>query len=525
MQVIKRLIFKARLPCTSFIKRPFTLINPILMDIIATKPIESREQDIYGDLPMIQSIEVIPLNFTSLKDLTAEDANKQIYVRARIHNSRAKANLAFLELRQNFTTIQAAVFKSDVITKEMIKYIGSVQKESIVDVLGTLKSVPQEIKGCSIKNLELHIERFYVINRSSNVLPFQLEDASRPITKKEEEATAEVPEGPIVTLTTRLDNRSVDLRTPANQAIFRIQSAVCKLFRSFLDEQDFIEIHTPKLLGGSSEGGANVFRFEYFGKPGCLAQSPQLFKQMMVMADFERVYEIGPVFRAENANTHRHLCEFTGLDVEMSIKQHYSEILEIIGNLFTYIFRNLIQNYAKELAAINQQFAFEPFLVPEKPVILDYHTGIKMLNDNGVEQSVDEDLTTVNERILGKLVREKYATDFYILHRYPESARPFYTMLCKDDPKFTCSYDVFMRGEEIISGAQRIHDPVLLKERALAKGIKPETIKEYIDAFKFGAYPHGGFGVGLERVVMLFCDLGNIRKASAFPRDPQRLSP
>lgn len=497
------------------------------METIVTKPIASRENEICGDLPMIQSTEQIPLNFTSLKDLVPEDSEKQIYIRARVNNVRAKASNAFLELRQNFTTIQAAVFKNESVTKDMIKFIGSIQKESIVDVLGTLKSVPKEIKSCSIKNLELHIEKFFVINRSSNVLPFQLEDASRVISKKEDEnaATSTIQEGPVVTLTTRLDNRVVDLRTPANQAIFRVQSAVCKLFRDFLNDQDFVEIHTPKLLGGSSEGGSNVFKFEYFGKPGCLAQSPQLFKQMMVMADFERVYEIGPVFRAENANTHRHLCEFTGLDVEMSIRQHYSEILEVIGNLFTFMFSNLNKVYGKELAAIREQFPCEPFLVAEKPVIIDYKEGIKMLNDHGIEQSVHEDLSTVNERILGKLVREKHSTDFYILHRYPESARPFYTMLCKEDPGFTCSYDVFMRGEEIISGAQRIHDPKLLAERALAKGIKPETIKEYIEAFKYGAYPHGGFGAGLERIVMLFCDLGNIRRTSAFPRDPQRLSP
>lgn len=496
------------------------------METIATKPIASREHELYGDLPMVQSVEQIALDFTSLQDVAASDSGKQVYVRARVHNARPKANLAFLELRQNFTTIQAAVFKSEAINKDMIKFIGSVQKESIVDVLGTLKAVNQEIKSCSIKNLELHIDKFYVINRSSNVLPFQLEDAGRLVTKKEDEsAGGAIQEGPVVTLTTRLDNRVIDLRTPANQAIFRVQSAVCKLFRDFLHERDFLEIHTPKLLGGSSEGGSNVFKFEYFGKPGCLAQSPQLFKQMMVMSDFERVFEIGPVFRAENANTHRHLCEFTGLDVEMSIKQHYSEILDIIGHLFTYIFSNLHKSHARELAAIREQFPCEPFLVAEKPVIVDYKEGVKMLNEHGVEQSVNEDLSTVNERILGKLVREKYATDFYVLHRYPESARPFYTMLCKDDLNFTCSYDVFMRGEEIISGAQRVHDPKLLTERAIAKGIKPETIKEYIEAFKYGAYPHGGFGAGLERIVMLFCDLGNIRRTSAFPRDPQRLSP
>ena len=488
-----------------------------------TKQIESRDNETFGDLPMVQSVENIPISFTNLIDLGEKDDGKQVYIRARIHNSRSKANLVFLELRQNFSTIQAAAFKSDVITKDTIKFISTVQKESIVDVLATVKLTKSEVKSCSIKNIELHMEKFFVINRSSNVLPFQLEDASRKITGNEDDEQA--AGGPVVNINTRLDNRIMDLRTPANQAIFRIQSAVCKYFRQFLDEQNFIEIHTPKLQGGSSEGGANVFKLDYFGRPACLAQSPQLFKQMMVMSDFERVYEIGPVFRAENTNTNRHLCEFTGLDLEMSIKQNYSEILDILGNLFNFMFKSLINNHAKELEAINEQYPFEPFKIPEKPVLLDFKEGVEMLKAAGIEQDVHDDLSTPNERALGKIVQERYNTDFYILHRYPEEARPFYTMLCHDDPKFTCSYDVFMRGEEIISGAQRIHDPVFLAQRATAKGVNPQTIKDYIDAFKYGAYPHGGFGVGLERVVMLFCNLGNIRKTSAFPRDPHRLQP
>lgn len=488
------------------------------------KQILSRENELFGDLPMVQSITYNTIKFTKISELTPEDDGKTVNIRARVHNSRGKANLVFLELRENFTTIQAACFKSETITKEMIKYIDGVPKESIIDMEAIVKKVSKEIKSTSVKWIELHVQKFYAINRSSNVLPFQIEDASRKVTKESEE-TGVSTEGPTVSLSTRLDNRVIDLRTPANQAIFRVQSAVCKLFRDYLDSQGFIEIHSPKLLGGSSEGGSNVFKLKYFEKDACLAQSPQLFKQMMVMADFERVFEIGPVFRAENANTHRHLCEFTGLDLEMTIKESYLEILNIMGELFHSIFKGLTTKHAKELAAINEQHPFEPFLFSETPLLLTFAEGIKMLHEHGIEQSVDEDLPTTTERILGKLVRDKYQTDFYILHRYPESARPFYTMLCHDNPKFTCSYDVFMRGEEIISGAQRIHDPVLLAERAVAKGILVNTVKEYIDAFRYGAYPHGGCGVGLERVVMLFCNLGNIRKACAFPRDPQRLSP
>ena len=493
---------------------------------INIKNIKSIEGEYYGDLPMVQSTDPIPVEFFDFKNIKPEDDGKQIFSRVRIQNCRSKANNAFLELRQSFYTIQAVAFKNETITKEMIKYIAGIPSESVIDVFGTLKAVPNPIKSCSIKNMELNLEKLFVISRSHNVLPFQLEDANRPRTKENKELDDVTDStGVTVSLSTRLNNRVIDMRTPANQAIFRIQSQVCKYFRDYFNERDFIEIHTPKLLGGSSEGGSNVFKLEYFGKPACLAQSPQLFKQMMVMGDFDRVYEIGPVFRAENANTHRHLCEFTGLDMEMEIKQHYSEIMDMISGVFYDIFRKLKSEMSKELETINLYFPFDDFLLPEKPVILDFKTGVALLKEAGIEQDVNDDLSTPIEKALGKIVKEKYKTDFYILHKYPESARPFYTMPLKDEPGFTCSYDVFIRGEEIISGAQRIHVPDMLAERAKVKGIDPATIKEYIDAFKYGAKPHGGFGVGLERVVMLYCDLKNVRRASAFPRDPQRLSP
>lgn len=315
------------------------------------------------------------------------------------------------------------------------------------------------------------------------------------------------------------------MRTPCNQAIFRVQAAVCHLFRDSMMKQDFVEIHTPKLIGGASEGGANVFKFQYFDQQGCLAQSPQLYKQMAIMSDFERVFEIGPVFRAEDSNTPRHLCEFTGLDFEMEIKESYLEVLDTIENLFARIFEGLENEYGHLLSVVNEQYPFEPFKFKRPVLKLTYKEGCEMLKENGFEQSPYEDIGTVNEKTLGRLVREKYDTDFYILHRYPTVARPFYTMLCADDENFTCSYDVFMRGEEIISGAQRIHDPKLLMQRAEIMGLDLATIKAYIDSFRYGAFPHGGVGVGMERIVRYYLNLNNIRKASMFPRDPKRLTP
>jgi nondiscriminating aspartyl-tRNA synthetase len=354
-------------------------------------------------------------------------------------------------------------------------------------------------------------------------LPFEIADASR--SEEEVKAAAERGEAmSTVSQDVRLDNRFMDLRTPANQAIFKVQSAVCQLFREILLSESFQEIHTPKLIAGASEGGANVFTLDYMGlMPACLAQSPQLYKQMSICADVERVFEIGPVFRAEFSYTHRHLTEFTGLDLEMCIYEHFNEVLDVLEKLFMYMFDGLKTGCAKELEVIGQQYPFEP--IEYKPLRLEFPEGIKMLQEAGIEVDPFGDLNTELERTLGKLVKEKYHTDFYVLTRYPLAVRPFYTMPCPDDPRYSNSFDVFIRGQEIISGAQRIHDPDMLAERAQACGIPVETIQSYVDSFKLGAHPHGGFGVGMERVVMLYCGLNNIRKTSMFPRDPKRLTP
>jgi len=236
------------------------------------------------------------------------------------------------------------------------------------------------------------------------------------------------------------------------------------LFREFLYTKDFIEIHSPKLIGGTSEGGANVFRLNYFDQEACLAQSPQLYKQMVLCGDMQRVFEIGPVFRAEDSNTNRHLCEFTGLDIEMVFKEHYFEILDLLAGLFVHIFQGLEERFGKELQSVRDQYHFEPFKCKLPVVRLNFKEAVKMLDAAGYTQEPLQDLSTLNEQQLGRLVREQYDTDFYMLYGYPTNARPFYTMLDPHDPNYTNSYDFFMRGEEITSGAQRIHESEFLAE-------------------------------------------------------------
>ena len=246
---------------------------------------------------------------------------------------------------------------------------------------------------------------------------------------------------------------------------------------------------------------------------------------MALRADFDRVFEIGPVFRAEDSNTNRHLCEFTGLDMEMTIKEHYFEVLDMLAEMLVYLFNGLETRYAKELAVIGQQYPFDPFVCKTPVVKLHFKEGVEMLNKAGIEQGALEDLSTESEKALGRIVKEKHGTDFYMLYGYPAAARPFYTMLDPHDSNYTNSYDFFMRGEEITSGAQRIHCPEMLTERAKHFGIPVETIRDYIDSFKYGAPAHGGAGFGLERIVKFYCNLHNIRKSSLFPRDPKRITP
>lgn len=399
----------------------------------------------------------------------------------------------------------------------MVKFISDISRESIIDVEGTLVKAPTKIESCTQSEVELHISQLFVVSMAEPRLPLLIEDAMRP--------EIEGDEGTVAKQDTKLDNRIIDLRTITNQAIYRIEAGVVRLFREALDKKGFVEIHTPKIIEAASEGGANVFRVTYFKTNAYLAQSPQLYKQMAIASDFERVYTIGAVFRAEDSNTHRHLTEFVGLDLEMAIKYHYHEVVETIGDTLTQMFKGLEKQFEAEISTIRKQYPSEPFQYLEPALRLEFSEGVRMLNEAGIQMTDQEDLTTANEKLLGKLVREKYKTDFYILDKFPLCVRPFYTMPDPNNSKFSNSYDMFMRGEEIMSGAQRIHDPEFLTERAKGLGIDVEKIKAYIDSFRYGCSPHGGGGIGLERVVMLYLGLNNIRKTSMFPRDPKRLSP
>mmetsp|Transcript_17218 Transcript_17218/g.42965 ORF Transcript_17218/g.42965 Transcript_17218/m.42965 type:complete len:638 (-) Transcript_17218:40-1953(-) len=490
---------------------------------------EQDSYEPYGDMTRIMSRSRTGREFAKVKDLEEKNSpGDTVWLRGRLHSIRVKGGSCFLVLRQDsFHTVQGVFFKdkdNPEQSQKMIKYLKSLTEESVIDIEGTL--VSSDVKSCSVKSLEITIGRIHSVTKAQSILPFLVEDASR--SEAEVDASQETDRPfPRLGQELRLDNRWMDLRAPANNAIMRIQSMVCQLFRESLYSQGFIEIHTPKLIAGESESGAGVFTTDYFGQTACLAQSPQLFKQMAISSDLTRVFEIGPVFRAENSHTRRHLCEFTGLDLEMSIDDHYVETLEVIHNMFKHIFTNLESRMENELAVIREQYASEPVTFTDEPCVMHWPEAMEILSEKGFDIGDGcGDLTGAMELALGEVVKEKYGTDFFMLDKYPMEIRPFYTMPDPENPKFSNSYDIFIRGQEICSGAQRCHDPELLSEILEQKGIEPgEALEAYQKSFKDGIFPHAGAGIGLERVVFLYLGLDNVRKASMFPRDPNRCAP
>lgn len=321
-------------------------------------------------------------------------------------------------------------------------------------------------------------------------------------------------------LDTRLNLRAVSLRNIKERAKFRIQEGLVRGFRDYLYSQGFTEIHTPKIGAKSAEGGANMFKLSYFHHPAVLQQSPQLYKQMMVGV-FDRVFETGPVFRAEKHNTRRHLNEYTSLDFEMGYIRSFMDICEMETGYLRYVMKFLEKEYAKELQLLH--------------ITLPDVSRIPYVRFDEAKQLVSEkynrkirnpfDLEPEEEELIGKYFKEEYDSDFVFVTHYPSKKRPFYAMDDPADERFTLSFDLLYKGLEITTGGQRIHDYRKLLEKIEKKGMTSEGLEQYLDAFRFGMPPHGGLGIGLERLAMQLLGEDNVREACLFPRDMSRLEP
>ena len=473
-----------------------------------------------------------------LWELTGAEDGQEVTVEARVYNARVQsAKLAFLVLREQEHTIQVVIAEGGGrgISRQMVKWCGGINTESYIRVSGLVKPPKEPVKSTSISGFELHVESIYMISEAAEKLPVQVKDCTKPPPSGEEENEVDDQGQPNASLKVRLDNPVLSMRAPAKLAIFKLQSEICKLFTEYMYKHNFTYINPSYMVGAATEGGSGVFEVTYFEKKAYLTQSPQFFKQWAVAGDIKCVFSIGPVFRAENSNTKRHLTEFTGLDYEMPIRNHYHEALDFGERLMTYIIRQLMtRENCKRLTNIVKQAGYTDagnFQLPEGDgaVRITFAEAKKILRESGYDIGEDDeaDIDTSQEKALGDLIRQTYHTDFFTVDQYPASLRPFYTHPSQTNPRLSNSYDFFMRGQDIMSGAQRCHNVQMLEKNMRTKGINPDSegFKDYVDAFRYGCPPHGGGGLGLNRILQFYLGLNNVREATMFPRDPQRLGP
>ena len=413
--------------------------------------------------------------------------NRAVTLHGMVHALRDLGGVTFLTLRTREGLVQCVCPRRPE----------GVREECAVSVYGLLRPEPRAPGGA-----ELAEARFTVLSRPAAPPPV-------PLSKKSS-----------LSMDTELSLRPVTLRAPRARAVFRIQAAVCRAFREFLQEEDFTEIHTPKLGRAGAEGGSSQFRVDYFGRKAVLAQSPQLYKQVMVGV-FERVYEIGPVFRAEKHATQRHLNEYTSLDLEMGFLRSFTDLMALEQGFLRRLVALLRQEYAGELALLGAE------LPDAEHIPAVRFDEAKRLAAEAYGYAIREpyDLEPEEEQHIGRYAKEVWGSDFVFVTHYPGRKRPFYTMDDPEDPRYTLSFDLLFRGMEITTGGQRIHNYGQQVEKLKARGMEPEDFSGYLLFHKHGAPPHGGLGIGLERLTMQLCGLDNIRRASLFPRDRTRLEP
>ncbi|MET1101958.1 MAG: aspartate--tRNA(Asn) ligase [Pyrodictiaceae archaeon] len=323
-------------------------------------------------------------------------------------------------------------------------------------------------------------------------------------------------------LAKRLDWRFLDLRNPRVRLIFMVEAEMAHAAREWFREHGFTEIFSPKIVGSATEGGAEVFSVVYFDKPAFLAQSPQLYKQMGVIAGFERVFEIGPVFRAEPHHTTRHLTEYTSIDFEMGFIDSYEDVMSVAESVVKAMIVRVLEKFRDMLEEYYPGILDK---IPKDVPRITIREAYKLLEREGLSVEYGEDLSSEHEKALGRIIEKEYGSPLVFVTEYPWSVRPFYTMRKEDEPQWTYSFDLIFRGLEIATGGQREHRYEKLVSQVKEKGLSPENMKWYLDMFRYGAPPHGGTGIGLERVTMQLLGLRNIREARLLPRDPERLTP
>ena len=425
--------------------------------------------------------------------LDASRIGTEVRVRGAVHTIRDMGELSFVVLRKRDGLLQC-IFEEGT-TNYAVK---DLREEMAVEISGVLEEDARAPHGIEIRAREVK-----VFGRPYEAPPL-------PIGKWKLNTSLEA----------KLNYRSTALRNVRERAKFRIQEGIVRGFRDFLYSQHFTEIHTPKIGSKGAEGGSNVFKLDYFHRPAVLAQSPQFYKQMMVGV-FERVFETAPVFRAEKHNTKRHLNEYTSLDFEMGYISGFEDIMKMETGFLQYTMKLLLEEYAEELRILGvplpktEQIPMVRFDRAKALVAEKYNRKIRN----------PYDLEPEEESLIGQYFKEEYDADFVFVTHYPSKKRPFYAMDDPADPTFTLSFDLLFHGLEITTGGQRIHDYQQLLDKIEARGMTTEGMEQYLDTFKYGMPPHGGLGIGMERLTMKLLGEENVREATLFPRDLSRLEP
>lgn len=425
--------------------------------------------------------------------LSGSYEGETIKMEGSVHTIRKMGEVAFVILRNAEGLIQCVYEQG---TTNFL--LSQLKEESAVKITGVVSMEERAPHGFEIRLLEIS-----VLSEPAEVLPIAISKWKLN-----------------TSLETKLALRPITLRNPLERAKFRIQEGIVRGFRDFLHSQSFTEIRTPKIVSRGAEGGSNVFKLDYFNKKAELGQSPQFYKQTMVGV-YDRVFEVAPVFRAEKHNTTRHLNEYTSMDFEMGYIDGFEDIMDMEAAMLQYTFLLLCEEYAKELEMLK-------ITLPQVSSIPKVHfTEAKKLVSEKYNRNIKNpyDLEPEEEVLIGRYFKEEYGSDFVFVTHYPSKKRPFYAMDDPADPKYTLSFDLLFKGLEITTGGQRIHDYDAIIKKMEERGMNPDDISSYLMIFKYGMPPHGGLGIGLERLTMRLLDESNVRETTLFPRDVSRLEP
>lgn len=441
---------------------------------------------------------------TYISDIRSQ-INSDVKVQGFVENIRNGKSMAFLVLKDITGKLQITIEKEK--SQELSDIVDKLTQDSVITITG--KAVENEY--VKLNGIEVLPDSIFIES---------IADAL-PITRKEIPATKKKQAVERSSIDQRIDYRWIDLRTDENQLLFKVQTVMVNAMRQFLLNNKFMEIHSPKLIGAASESGADVFEVKYFDRLAFLAQSPQFYKQMAMASGFERIFEVGPVFRAEKSYTSKHTTEFSGFDLEFSYIESFYDVMKLEENLLIHVLKEVKEKYGEE---IKEAFGIE-VIVPEGPFpiikLADLYDELEKEFGYTVDESEKTDLNTEAEKLSYEWTKKKYNHEFLFVTDYSKEKRAFYHM--RDEKGTPQGYDLIWRGVEITTGAQREHRYDVLKKQAEEKGLASD-VEFYLEFFKYGCPPHGGFGLGIDRLTMLLLGL-NIKEAMFIFRGPNRLNP